>query len=85
MSEQHGTSPTSPPPLGLPPDRQGEGCLTGLMVLAGLVMMFPAACVILVFGQHLRPNDWTSPVGLIFLGAAAAGIALIVLALRPRR
>jgi hypothetical protein len=84
MSEQPGSAPT-PPPLGIPPDRQGEGCLTGLMVLAGLVMMFPAACVVLVFGQQLRPNDWTSPLGLTFIGAAVAGIALVVLAVRRWR
>ncbi|CCE09415.1 conserved hypothetical protein [Bradyrhizobium sp. STM 3843] len=85
MSEHDSTPPPLPPRQPYPPEQQGEGCLTGLMVLAGLVLMFPSACVILVFGQQLKSSDWTSPIGLIFLGAAAAGLALFVLALRRWR
>ncbi|MGY4304826.1 O-antigen/teichoic acid export membrane protein [Bradyrhizobium sp. USDA 4369] len=79
MSER----PILPPEL--PPPQRRSGCLTALAVIAGLVLLFPAACVLVVFPNEITRNDLVDPIGLLFICAAIAGIVLIVLAIRRGR
>ncbi|BAM86289.1 hypothetical protein S58_02700 [Bradyrhizobium oligotrophicum S58] len=79
MSER----PILPPEL--PPPQQRSGCLAALGIIAGLILLFPMACVLVVFPNQITRNDLVNPIGLLFIGAAAVGLALIVLAVWPRR
>jgi predicted membrane protein len=59
-------------------ESQAKGCLTALMIIGGLILLFPSACVLLVFGRQISMRDITDPLGLLIIGAAVAGLALIV-------
>ncbi|MGJ4953792.1 hypothetical protein [Bradyrhizobium sp. HKCCYLS20291] len=64
-------------PPELPPRQQRSGCATALGILAGLILLFPMACVLVVFPNQITRNDLVDPIGLLFIGAAIAGIVLI--------
>lgn len=70
----------SPPASGPPPQR--DGCLTAVMVVAGLVLLFPGLCVLLITGGQLDRRDILSPPGLSILLLGLGGIALIIWTLR---
>ncbi|MGJ5177943.1 hypothetical protein ACQR16_27235 [Bradyrhizobium oligotrophicum] len=72
-------------PPELPPEQQRSGCLTALAVLAGLILLFPMACVLVVFPNQITRQDLEHPIGLLFIGAAIAGVVVIVLAVRRGR
>jgi O-antigen/teichoic acid export membrane protein len=75
--------PVLPPEL--PPRQQRSGCLAALALLAGLILLFPAACVLVVFPSQITRSDLVDPIGLLLIGAAIAGIWLIVRAVRRWR
>ncbi|MGJ5203938.1 hypothetical protein [Bradyrhizobium sp. HKCCYLR20261] len=72
-------------PPELPPQQQRSGCLAALGIIAGLILLFPMACVLVIFPNQITRNDLVDPIGLLFIGAALAGIVLIVLAVRRGR
>jgi hypothetical protein len=87
----HGVRPPPAPPpddpyLPLPPPR--NGCLTAIMILAGIVLLLPGLCV-LILTANLPPQRDN---GLVVLGtvgvvAGCLGVAMIVWAIvrKPRR
>ncbi|MGJ4927861.1 hypothetical protein ACQR1I_21650 [Bradyrhizobium sp. HKCCYLS2038] len=79
MSER----PILPPEL--PPQRQRSGCLAALGLFGGLILLFPAACVLVVFPGQITRSDLVDPIGLLFIGAAIVGVLLIVRAVRRWR
>ena len=72
-------------PPELPPQQARSGCLTALAVIAGLILLFPMACVLAIFPNQITRNDLVDPIGLLFVGAAIAGVVLIILAVRRGR
>ena len=65
-----------------PPARQSSGCVTALMVIAGLVLLLPGLCA-LVFTGSLQSTDsemWS--LWLVCIVISAGGIALIIKAFR---
>jgi len=79
MTNSAGTPPELPP-------NQRDGCLTAFMVAAGLVLLFPGLCVLLLSGGQLAQRDIFSQLGLLILGIFLGGIGLIAWAvLRPGR
>ena len=83
MSYNH--APPPPPPAPSPTQR--HGCLTTLVILAGIVLLLPGICVLMIvaFDSSVLNDATTVVVGLIFLAISACGIGLIYLALRPAR
>ena len=67
----------------MPPDdrdREPEprnGCLPALMVIGGVALIFPGACVMLVFKRQITGADLVGPGALVLLGMAMIGLALI--------
>ena len=43
------------------------------------------ACVLVIFPNQITRNDLVDPIGLLFVGAAIAGVVLIILAVRRGR
>jgi hypothetical protein len=76
-------SDTPPPPSPPPPER--HGCLTAIMVIAGLIMLLPGLCAI-IFGIGSLTNSYFEPivVVLVVLGLFVGflGILLIRAAVR---
>ena len=83
MSTPTDLSPTEPPP----PSR--NGCLTALMVVAGIVMLLPGLCSLLFGGAMLTGGDRIDGsilmIFMVTLGIALIGILLIRAALRSPR
>jgi hypothetical protein len=77
-----GGSPT-PPPGATPPNRR-HGCLTAFMFVAGIVLMLPGLCAILV-GATSRPDASLALVIFICLMIGIGGVALVISAVRGRR
>jgi len=81
-------APPSPPP-GPPPAPPRRGCLTAIMAIAGIIMLLPGLCALLVGGGSLYTDGRVEPwiASLVFLGLAlgACGIVLIWAAIRGRR
>ncbi|CCD99544.1 hypothetical protein [Bradyrhizobium sp. STM 3809] len=75
--------PNIPPEL--PPRQQRSGCATALGILVGLALLFPMACVLVIFPNQITRNDLINPIGLLLIGAAVAGIVLIAAAIRYSR
>lgn len=75
-------------PEGTPPPPP-NGCLTALMILAGIVLLLPGLCSLVVGGMMLTGGGRISEFGGIFLITfliAAGGIMLISAGVRrPRR
>jgi hypothetical protein len=75
------TPPPSPPPAR-------NGCLTALMIGAGIVLLLPGVCAVLIvtFDPQHGLGDQTTLMACIGLFAVAAGgIALIWTAVRRPR
>ncbi|MGY3449229.1 hypothetical protein [Bradyrhizobium sp. USDA 4353] len=72
-------------PPELPPQPQRSGCLAALGIIAGLILLFPMTCVLVAFPNQITRSDLVNPIGLLFIGAAIAGIVLIALAVRSER
>jgi hypothetical protein len=83
MSTPTDLSPTEPPPSGR------NGCLTALMVVAGIVMLLPGLCSLLFGGAMLTGGDRIDGsilmIFMVTLGIALIGILLIRAALRSPR
>jgi uncharacterized membrane protein HdeD (DUF308 family) len=65
-----------------------NGCLTALMVLAGIVMLLPGLCALIVGGLSLgEPHLDSSIISLVLLGllVGVGGILLIRAAIRGPR
>ena len=80
------TVPESPPPPPrLPPPAQRDGCLTALMVVAGLIMLLPGLCAI-IFGVGSLTNSSREPIVMVLvlfgLFVGFLGILLIRAAVR---
>jgi hypothetical protein len=71
--------PASPPPR--------SGCLTGVMILVGIVLLLPGLCALVFGGVALSDRSFPSDIGgLILLGllVGCGGVALIWAAIRGR-
>ncbi len=55
-----------PPPPRLPPPGQRNGCLTAIMVIAGLIMLLPGLCAI-VFGVGSLTNSSPEPIVMVLV------------------
>ncbi|HLH89496.1 MAG TPA: hypothetical protein VKX28_13675 [Xanthobacteraceae bacterium] len=74
------------PPYQTPPE--SNGCLTALLIGAGILMLLPGLCVVLIvaFDPVHAFNDPTTVSAFIgFFGITAGGIALIWWAVRRPR
>jgi hypothetical protein len=67
------TVPETPPPAPprLPPPAQRSGCLTAIMVVAGLIMLLPGLCAI-IFGVGSLTGSSIDPtvLTLVVIGLA---------------
>ena len=75
--------PPSPPPR---PER--SGCLTLLMIGAGILLLLPGVCAVIIFADSPKDalNDRTTLMAcLAFFAISAGGIALIWAAVRRAR
>ena len=81
------TSPPPPPPR-LPPPAQRNGCLTAIMVVAGLIMLLPGLCAI-IFGVGSLTNSSIEPIVMVLvvigLLVGFLGIMLIRAAIKGPR
>jgi hypothetical protein len=72
----------TPPP---PPPPQRHGCLTAIMVIAGLIMLLPGLCAI-IFGVGSLTNSSMEPIVMVLvvlgLFVGFLGIMLIRAAVR---
>ena len=70
-----------------PPPTQRNGCLTALMILAGVILLLPGICAFLVLGfdSSMLRDAAALSLGLMFLAIGAGGIVLIWFAIRPPR
>jgi hypothetical protein len=78
-------TPSSPPPT---PPISRNGCLTALMIVAGIVLLLPGICGVIIAGLDphelmVDPNTLFAVLGLIAIGVG--GIALIWFAVRLPR
>ena len=80
MSEQDNL-PIWPPPRPPAPDGR-NGCLTAVMVLAGIVLLLPGLCTLLLFGNGGGSDPSIGAIALITFLVALVGIFVIVMAVR---
>jgi hypothetical protein len=68
-----------------PPDspQQRNGCLTAFLVLAGLVLLLPGLCTIILFNGHIGDPSVISITQITF-GVGFVGLILIVVAVVRR-
>ena len=74
-------------PAGPPPSEPRSGCLSVLMVVAGIVLLLPGLCAIILIG--LDPHEMMVDPSVLFamvamLAISGGGIALIWWALTRR-
>jgi len=73
--------PSRWPPV--PPPSPRSGCLTALMVLAGIVLLLPGLCTLIIgAGQLSNPN--VAPIAAITFSIGLIGLILIVAAIVRR-
>jgi hypothetical protein len=80
----------APPPLftGPPaptPPRPRSGCMVALMIVAGVILLLPGICALVILGGDPMEavRDLNSAMALLgFLAIAAGGVALIWWAIR---
>jgi hypothetical protein len=66
------------------PPSQRNGCLTAFLVIAGLVLLLPGLCTIIVTSGHFDIDPGLRQIEELGLFAGLAGIVLIVVAvIRP--
>jgi hypothetical protein len=73
-----------PPP---PPSPPRNGCLVALMIGAGIVLLLPGLCALLMIGfdpAHTLSSREGVMTCLSFFAVSAGGIALIWIAIRRR-
>jgi hypothetical protein len=71
-----------PPPPRLPPPAQRNGCLTAIMVVAGLIMLLPGLCAIFFGVASLRGFSMEPLVmQLVVLGLLIGGFGIVLLRL----
>jgi hypothetical protein len=75
----------STPPPGATPPPQRSGCLTAFMLVAGIILMLPGLCAIIVGASSARFDPSLAMVVLLCLMIGLGGLALIVSAVRGRR
>lgn len=71
-----------------PPASPRNGCLTALLLLVGVILLVPGVC-----GAFLVSYDWREVstdqtamlVSVVLMALGVCGIAMIWLAIRPRR
>ena len=85
MSERPPPDPRPPPPSAPPPPPpvQNSGCLTAFLVLAGLVLLLPGLCTLVLFNGHIGDPSVLSITQITF-GIGFVGLILILLALVRR-
>jgi hypothetical protein len=73
------TVPETPPPQ-LPPPAQRSGCLTALMVIAGLIMLLPGLCAI-IFGVGSLTGSSIDPIVtvLVMLGLFVGFLGIMLI------
>ena len=73
-------SDTPPPPPQLPPSARRHGCLTALMVVAGLLMLLPGLCA-MFFGVELfvGSNVNATLVMLVLLGLFVGFLGIMLI------
>jgi len=80
---------TQPPPPSSPhPPPQRSGCLTAFMIVAGIVLLLPGLCALLIVGSDPMAvlRDSTGLMALAsFLAIGAGGVVLIWIAARGPR
>jgi hypothetical protein len=74
--------PAMPPPDNIPPPR--HGCLTGPMVLVGIIFLLPGLCTLAVT-KDLHADPLFGVIAIIAFTLGIGGIALIWLALRGQQ
>ena len=76
------TVPETPPPAPpqLPPPAQRSGCLTALMVIAGLIMLLPGLCAI-IFGVGSLTGSSIDPIVtvLVMLGLFVGFLGIMLI------
>jgi hypothetical protein len=74
-------TPEPPPaPPGVPPPAQRNGCLTAIMVIAGLIMLLPGLCSI-IFGVAEFTGSSVNPteMALILLGLFVGFLGIMLI------
>jgi hypothetical protein len=54
------------PPTSPPPPAQRSGCLTAIMVVAGLIMLLPGLCAV-IFGVGSLTNSSIEPIVMVLV------------------
>ena len=72
--------PPPPAPPRLPPPAQRNGCLTAVMVVAGLIMLLPGLCAI-IFAIGSLTNSYLEPilVVLVVLGLLVGFLGIMLI------
>jgi hypothetical protein len=79
MSNTDNIAPEPPPPA--PPPR--SGCMTAFMVIAGIVLLLPGLCTLLIGAGNLSdPN--IAPIATITFSIGLIGLILILVAIVRR-
>jgi hypothetical protein len=80
-------APEQPPqvPPAAPPPLPRNGCLTAVMVLAGIVLLLPGLCTLLLFGNGGGSDPSIGAIASITFLVALLGVFLIVMAVRGTR
>jgi drug/metabolite transporter (DMT)-like permease len=79
---------SAPPDAPTPPPHERNGCMTALAIGAGLVMLLPGLCALILAGidpkEMARDANWALLL-LTLMAIGAGGVALIWWAIkRPR-
>ena len=78
-----GDEPAPPPGATAPPQR--SGCLTAFMLVAGIILMLPGLCAIIVGAGSARFDPSLALIVLLCLMVGVGGLALVISAVRGRR
>jgi hypothetical protein len=73
--------PSRWPPVPPPPSR--SGCLTAFMVIAGIVLLLPGLCTLIIGAGQLSSPD-IAPIATITFSIGLVGLILILFAIVRR-